>query len=197
MALPFLQPAGDDKRASDIINKHKADTPAAAPVTAARTSAPATRPGTIFLGKPSADLRREMARTHIPGTATRAHKESLEDTVRMARERQETPIWRRIITVPMRPAADAARVLKAMNTAWEEILPENSGYIKGGGRKLNAGLDKFIRFVAPGESTHSLGGLEARDSNTNVGHMITNNAIAPFVDTALHIPAEGFSAQSE
>ena len=65
-----------------------------------------------------------------------------------------------------------------------------ASYIKGGGKKLNAGLDKFIRFVAPGESTHSLGGLEARDSNTNVGHMITNNAIAPFVDTALHIPAD-------
>ena len=190
MALPFLQPAGDDKRASDIINKHKADTPAAAPGTAVRTSAPASRPGTIFLGEPSAALKRAMASDRVSGAATRAHKESLEDTVRMARERQETPIWRRIITVPMRPAADAARVLKAMNTAWEDILPENSGYIKGGGKKLNAGLDKFIRFVAPGESTHSLGGLEARDSSTNVGHMITNNAIAPFVDTALHIPAD-------
>lgn len=196
MALPFLQPAGDDRRASDIINKHKAETPAA-PRPAARTPAPASRPGNIFVGRPSAALQRDMKSDWGSGAATRAHKESLEDTVRMARERQETPFVRRLITVPFRPAADAARVLKAMNTAWEEILPENSGYIKGGGKKLNDKLDSFIRFVAPGESTHSLGGLEARDSNTNVMHMLTNNVVAPFVDAAVHVPADATSAMEK
>lgn len=196
MALPFLQPAGDDRRASDIINKHKADTPAASrPV--ARTPAPASRPGNIFVGEPSAALKRDMSNDWASGAATRAHKESLEDTVRMARERQETPFVRRLITTPLRPAADAARVLKAMNTAWEEILPENSGYIKGGGKKLNDKLDSFIRFVAPGESTHSLGGLEARDSKTNVMHMLTNNVVAPFVDAAVHVPADAAGAMEK
>lgn len=196
MALPFLQPAGDDRRASDIINKHKAGTPAAARP-AARTPAPASRPGNIFVGKPSAALQRAMKNGPESGVATRAHKESLEDTVRMARERQETPFVRRLITTPLRPAADAARVLKAMNNAWEEILPENSGYIKGGGKKLNDKLDSFIRFVAPGESTHSLGGLEARDSKTNVMHMLTNNVVAPFVDAAVHVPADATSAMEK
>ena len=190
MALPFLQPAGDDRRASDLINKHKAETPTAAARPAARTPAPAPRFGNISLGKPSAALQRDMKNDWASGAATRAHKESLEDTVRMARERQETPFVRRLITVPFRPAADAARVLKAMNTAWEDILPANSGYIKGGRNKLNDKLDSFIRFVAPGESTHSLGGLEARDSNTNVMHMLTNNVVAPFVDAAVHVPAD-------
>lgn len=190
MALPFIQPAGGNQRASDIINKHKASAPAAAPSPTARTPAPAPRFGNISLGKPSAALQRAMKDSQVPGVATRAHKESLEDTVRMARERQETPFVRRLITTPLRPAADAARVLKAMNTAWEDILPENSGYIKGGRNKLNDKLDSFIRFVAPGESTHSLGGLEARDSKTNVMHMLTNNVVAPFVDAAVHVPAD-------
>ena len=96
MALPFLQPAGGDQRASDIINKHKAETPAAAPSPAARTPAPAPRFGNISLGEPSAALQRAMKDSQVSGVATRAHKESLEDTVRMARERQETPIWRLI-----------------------------------------------------------------------------------------------------
>ena len=190
MALPFLQPAGDDRRASDIINKHKADTPAAAPSPAARMRETASRVGNTFSGAPSAALKRDMASDLPHSVATRAHKESLEDTVRLARERRETPLWRRLITTPLRPAADAARVLKAMNTAWEDILPENSDYIKGGGRKLNAKLDSFIRFVAPGESTHSLGGLEARDSRTKPVHMLTNNVVAPFVDAAVHVPAD-------
>ena len=197
MALPFLQPAGGDQRASDIINKHKAETPAAAPRPAARMRETASRVGNIFSGEPSAALKRAMKDSQVSGVATRAHKESLEDTVRMARERQETPFVRRLITTPLRPAADAARVLKAMNTAWEEILPENSGYIKGGGKKLNDKLDSFIRFVAPGESTHSLGGLEARDSNTNVMHMVTNNVVAPFVDAAVHVPADAAGAMEK
>lgn len=193
MALPFSTSASDTQRASDIINKHKAETPVAEPKPAApkpATSASAPRFGNISLGNPSAALQHEMKRDLPVSGATRAHKESLEDTVRMARERQETPIWRRIITTPLRPAADAARVLKAMNTAWEDILPENSGYIKGGGKHLNDKLDSFIRFVAPGESTHSLGGLEARDSRTNPIHMLTNNVVAPFVDAAVHVPAD-------
>lgn len=188
MALPFSTSASDNQRASDIINKHKAETPAAAPKPA--TSIPAPKLGGISLGKPSAALQQAMKSSAGASGATRAHKESLEDTVRMTRERQETPIWRRIITTPFRPAADAARVLKAMNTAWEDILPENSGYIKGGGKHLNDKLDSFIRFVAPGESTHSLGGLEARDSRTNPIHMMTNNVVAPFVDAAVHVPAD-------
>lgn len=197
MALPFLQPAGGAQRASDIINKHKAETPAASPSPAARTPAPAPRFGNISLGKPGATLKRDMENAWASGAATRAHKESLEDTVRMARERQETPFVRRLITTPLRPAADAARVLKAMNTAWEDILPANSGYIKGGRNKLNDKLDSFIRFVAPGESTHSLGGLEARDSNTNVMHMLTNNVVAPFVDAAVHVPADAAGAMEK
>lgn len=194
MTLPFLQPAGGDQRASDIINKHKAETPAAAPSPVARMRETASRVGNIFSGEPSAALKRDMASDWASGAATRAHKESLEDTVRMARERRETPLWRRLITAPLRPQADMARVLKAMNNAWEEILPENSDYIKGGGRHLNNKLDKFIRFVAPGESTHSIGGLEARDSRTNPIHMLTNNVAAPFIDTALHMPADTVGA---
>lgn len=193
MALPFSPSASDNQRASDIINKHKAEAPVAASKTAApvsRPSTPSPRFGNISLGKPSAALRQAMKSSAGASGATRAHKESLEDTVRMARERQETSIWRRLMTTPLRPAADAARVLKAMNTAWEDILPENSGYIKGGGKKLNDKLDSFIRFVAPGESTHSLGGLEARDSRTNPMHMLTNNVVAPFVDAAVHVPAD-------
>ena len=190
MALPFLQPARDNQRASDIINKHKAETPVADSKPATSIPVPRSRPGNIFVGAPNADLKRAMGSDLPHSVATRAHKESLEDTVRLARERRETPLWRRLVTVPLRPQADMARVLKAMNNAWEEILPENSDYIKGGGRKLNNKLDEFIRFVAPGESTHSIGGLEARDSKTNPIHMLTNNVVAPFVDTALHIPAD-------
>lgn len=190
MALPFSPSASDNRRASDIINKHKAETPVADPKPATSMPAPQSRPGNIFVGKPSAALQREMKRDLPHSVATRAHKESLEDTVRMARERRETPLWRRLVTAPLRPQADIARALKAMNNAWEEILPENSDYIKGGGRHLNDKLDKFIQFVAPGESTHSIGGLEARDSRTNPIHMLTNNVVAPFVDTALHMPAD-------
>ncbi len=194
MALPFSPSASDNQRASDIINKHKAETPVADPKPATSIPAPQSRSGNIFVGAPSADLKRAMESDLPHGVATRAHKESLEDTVRLARERRETPLWRRLITAPLRPQADMARVLKAMNNAWEEILPENSDYIKGAGRRLNNKLDKFIRFVAPGESTHSIGGLEARDSKTNPIDMLTNNVVAPFIDTALHMPADTVGA---